>query len=380
MRVLLNGQGQPIPLEALPIPSADGDLPPQRFILTEDFDKTDWVGLGYTHFEVFCIGACGGRGPGGAGLESYPPPPGDRYVPGAPLVAGEGGWTGGGAGWPYYSTSNPDGSLKTHWHDPFIGEAGCYGGGGGGGGLHRVAGLLSDLDTITEVIVGQAGADGETASLVYWDPFTPRPPVTGVVPSSHDVYDPPIMTFYPIAPKGEDGGYSSFGDDLAMASGGKGGGRAAPPPVDDTIHSYWWKSDIYEAPGAEGGIGGRTAAGGGAAGSSSTSPGLDGGWDGVVGEGGGGGRGGVKIYDEWVSGYRTYAGLTKPSTSGGQGSYSFGDTTMFGNRETRDSSGFGGQGYGGGGGGAKVGTMKYGSRAPGFDPNGAVIIRLTKIA
>lgn len=86
-------------------------------------------------------------------------------------------------------------------------------------------------------------------------------------------------------------------------------------------------------------------------------------------------------------------------TAGGHGSFSYADTTVYGNRQDRTAfagrpwslvggvwvPGAAGPSTGslivpGTGGGAKLpGKRNYGSRAPGFSPNGAVLIRLFKI-
>lgn len=87
------------------------------------------------------------------------------------------------------------------------------------------------------------------------------------------------------------------------------------------------------------------------------------------------------------------------ASAGGQGSFSYADTTVYGNRQ--DRSAFAGRqwalvggvwvpspaGVGSGspltpgaGGGAKLpGKRYYGGRAVGFNPNGAVLIRLFKV-
>lgn len=76
-----------------------------------DFDTSDYMDLGYTHFEVICIGAGGGMGGG-------------------------------------IDTVNT-GTLVRN-----------YGGAGGGGGFHRVRGLLSALPASCPVVVGVGGALG----------------------------------------------------------------------------------------------------------------------------------------------------------------------------------------------------------------------------
>jgi len=82
-----------------------------RFIANQDFDVQNYLDLEYTHFEVICIGAGGGRGGG-------------------------------------IDTAN-SGTLVRN-----------YGGEGGGGGFHRVRGLLSALPALCPVVVGVAGLPG----------------------------------------------------------------------------------------------------------------------------------------------------------------------------------------------------------------------------
>lgn len=76
-----------------------------------DFDALAYKDLGYTHFDVICIGAGGGKGGG-------------------------------------IDTANTGTSVVN------------YGGEGGGGGFHRVRGLLSALPDVCPVVVGSAGAPG----------------------------------------------------------------------------------------------------------------------------------------------------------------------------------------------------------------------------
>ena len=79
-----------------------------RFENNQNFDVQKYIDLGYTHFDVICIGAGGGMG---GGVDT--------------------------------------GSTVRN-----------YGGAGGGGGFHRVRGLLSALPSSCPVVVGAAGAVG----------------------------------------------------------------------------------------------------------------------------------------------------------------------------------------------------------------------------
>lgn len=83
----------------------------RKFKFDADFDTLNYIELGYTHFEVICIGGGGGRGGG-------------------------------------IDTANT-GTLVRN-----------YGGAGGGGGFHRVRGLLSALPSECPVVVGDAGVLG----------------------------------------------------------------------------------------------------------------------------------------------------------------------------------------------------------------------------
>lgn len=322
MRVFLAGEGDPIPQVALPDPNLSSDLPPQTFLFSDGdgFLKADWVGLGYTHYEVICIGAVGGNG-GGQRMYS-----GDMQ----------------------FSIS--------------------FGGGGGGGGLHRMAGLLSELPDSCPVVVGQAGdngIDGDTSPSHF------------VVPTS-----------------GGDGGVSSFNTETCFASGGKG---ADPTRIAAGNYPDSWPIFGPGGNGGEGGVGGRALAGGGAFGaeselhyeggveptdyrSATLFPAEDGTWDGGVGQGGGGGRGGNYLTP---GDFRAYPSRLEEASSGGQGSFSYGDTSVYGPRQSRQLfTGFGVSQIliPGSGGGAKLSKLAtYGSRSPGANPNGAVFIRLTKV-
>ena len=82
-----------------------------QFNANGTFDTQQYIELGFTHFEIICIGGGGGRGGG-------------------------------------IDTANTGTLIRS------------YGGEGGGGGLHRARGLLSALPATCAVVVGQAGALG----------------------------------------------------------------------------------------------------------------------------------------------------------------------------------------------------------------------------
>lgn len=83
-----------------------------KFNASQNFDVQKYVDLGYTHFDVICIGGGGGMGGG-------------------------------------IDTGAPTGTLVR-----------SYGGAGGGGGFHRVQGLLSALPASVPVAVGAGGTLG----------------------------------------------------------------------------------------------------------------------------------------------------------------------------------------------------------------------------
>ena len=82
-----------------------------RYDANQTFDTQKYIDLGYTHFDIICIG--GGGGPGG-GID----------------------------------TANTGTLVRS------------YGGAGGGGGLHRARGLLSALPATCPIVVGAGGTPG----------------------------------------------------------------------------------------------------------------------------------------------------------------------------------------------------------------------------
>lgn len=264
MQIRLAGDGDKIPLEALPDFEQTNALTlvlPDGYI----FNKADFIALGYENYEVICIGGAGGRG----GKSSFSA-----------------------AGFTYHTFFTQGGS-------------------GGGGGLHVVAGALADLPDSCAVVVGAAGVDGLDG--VYSSGAYGGSDGHGTL----DRGDP-----------GTDGAASTFGATICRASGGKGGG--APPANNnkaarsgnDALREVWdgtqWIGDVRAGgDGGQGGKGGQTTAGGGgnggkslpggyssASGSHANTPQTlsdpeNGGWDGTIGEGGGGGRGGT--FGLWVN-------------------------------------------------------------------------------
>lgn len=349
-RIEFGGYSSPIPDIGIPDPHLSENLPTQVLELADGvpFQKTDWVALGYTHYEVWCVGAAGGFGGGifedvswpvVSTLETAPAdiwaariaslaywdtrlsPPKDFYndyyitigstVPlalpyGYLAVRGPGtpGW--GGSGYSYDLTHyqseeyyNPQHLMPvTTYHAPyFMQSPNAFGGAGGGGGLHVVSGRLADLPDSVAVVVGKAGADAATGQIQtngLWVP--PVPPLDPNDPAAvWDTRYPAVMPSYAPPNAGEDGGVSSFGGDICHASGGKGG-HASVTWVDGVL--------MIDGRGGDGGVGGRSEAGGGAAGGlpeeavyneTLRRAGQDGTWDGSVGQGGGGGRGGTYV-------------------------------------------------------------------------------------
>lgn len=228
---------------------------------------------------------------------------------------------------------------------PYVG----VGGAGGGGGLHNVRGVLADLPAAAAVVVGVAGLDATAGG------------------------------------SGGDGGYSSFNGATCQASGGKGGAVgatfAASPEFPYPLLPTWYGQ------GGEGGSAGRIAAGGGAPGGAGAAEGGLGSWDQSVGigQGGGGGKGGHKttVNDDRFNPPTKYT--LDSATNGGNGSFSYDDPTVYGQRGTTQSEALTWPpgtwiSTPGAGGGAKLPNgQTYGSKALGSFPDGVVFIRLTAI-
>lgn len=378
-RVSLDGQGNPIPGLALPPFSADSNLPPVTLTFEADevFSAYDYRTLGYTHFEVTCVGAAGGRGGDASNelewledawtTEALSPELWELYKELGNL---EHDWEhpdttftidGHTGTWAYHlGRLNPNRWVrKFHPKEPFLteGELGL-GGAGGGGGMHVAAGMLADLPDTVPVVVGQAGNDAgfgqvkvngaltpdknifHTALRVATDAEIAAQPNAAVrrrMTLYKQLLDQLITswvpkTFLPPQP-GENGGASSFADLLCQASGGKGGG---PGMV--------WDGTKFTplAAGGEGGCGDRLLAGGGGLGSPGSpgstpgGPGGDGTWDGEIGKGGGGGAGG-RFVGTFIKSFTPYTieRVYVQATGGGRGSYSYGDTSKYGQGQSR---------------------------------------------
>lgn len=445
-QIEFDGLGTPIPTIALPPFGSDGNLPPTTltFYVDDEFAVSQYRDLGFTHYEAWCVGGAGGRGGDVSNDLMYIIQVERRAVPGDvwalrlelvrlydyqltgvwdmmhPLgVPGPRG--------DYIGTmveneeyQNPGHLLTFNTYKQILlyPTAQAMGGAGGGGGFQKSSGLLADLDDLVSIKVGQAGGDqpyGQTTVNGIWVPLMDLPytdpasqPYPGsriaeinnyfstylnVYPGAHSSYFPPLA--------GGDGGYSSFGE-VCKASGGKGG---HPGKV--------WNGSAFviNGEGGAGGIGNSIVAGGGGAGSTAEGiNGEDGSWhpETGIGAGGGGGKGGLpSTFDgPYDPRFPTPPVIQHLATAGGQGSYSFGDTSVYGARQFRQpwtylkpvpgyyTSGGPTDGTvtyvsttvstalvvpGGGGGARPNGSLKAGSKATGYSPNGVVLLRLTRI-
>jgi hypothetical protein len=352
----------PIDPNPEPDPPPDpGDVPPPLVVVLNNgdvFRKADYLALGYNRFDVMCIGAAGGH----AGTIKQIIPDSGPHSQNAQAL-----------------------DYDLYWNSYRY----IFGGAGGGGGVHRIKGRLALLPTNVPVVVGQPGADGAYSEVNA--PFHDWRSGDGGYAAA------------PQAPAGADGGMSSFGGTICRASGGKGG---------------------VSTDGGAGGIGNVDGAGGGPtpaynAGSfnpvtgqttvGSMNPGK---WDGKIGSGGAGGRGTMllALKGEYARGGAGHAEdvrgadgaylSTEPSVSGkGAAGVGFGfDYTRITSEIIYPTDGqnpyF--SGYNmlvgarydasyvnpGAGGGAKPFMLngenkQYGSKAPGAEPNGLVIVRLS---
>lgn len=154
------------------------------------FDTDSYIDLGFTHFEVICIGGGGGAGGG-------------------------------------IDTENTGTLVKS------------YGGAGGGGGFHRIRGLLSALPSSCSVVVGEGGASGVSQAG--------NPPNLGSVTDGSDGEASTFNTNTCRASGGKggkrvqansvtvssdaDGGEGGIGN-RTVAGGGSAGGVAGTPSAD----------------------------------------------------------------------------------------------------------------------------------------------------
>lgn len=400
-QIEFDGLGQPISTIALPPFGSGSELPPTVLVFNDsaDFPAQVYRDLGFTHYEVWCVGAAGGGGGDILDIENTSDPNWTRYMPIQRV---------------------------------------SFGGEGGGGGMQFAAGLLPDLPPIVPVVVGKRGADGVDGNqMPRWgissamQPFAGVPTMMAVTKDSRNIPGmvdgngnaiPPYffvetspylfhLNPYYIEPQdGQNGGHSSFNDATCQASGGTAG-KKTPVFLNSTeeyrslapngaiTFAYW---NGPGGNGGEGGSGGRTQAGGGGKGATVSTPEWnftpgtpgygqeklrtytppqDGSWDGSIGKGGGGGRGG-----SWrPARYYSQGGLAEPpvvaqATWGGNGSFNYGDTSVYGPKGVLADYKGRGLIIPGGGGGARVQSkLKYGSKAPGYSPDGLVVVRLTRI-
>lgn len=446
-RIEFDGQGTPIPKYALPPFGAESDLPTTvlTFTANTNFSVSDYVSLGFTHYEVWCVGGAGGRGGDSTDQILWADTSVRRPVPLSvwnlhlELVRITDYFTA--SEWDHIYSFGPNPAMPNNGlmtmvqYEEYINPTHLLtfrvfspvelapdmkgmGGGGGGGGFQKVSGVLADLPGVVPIVVGKGGIDagyGQVKQNGTWTPdifgdptlslFTTRS-TTAAYPlgRQNELYNyfDNYLNSYPTPhrsfsnpQKGQDGGASTFAGTVCQASGGIGG---------DPGMRWNGTSFVPDGDGGAGGIGGSSTAGGGASGSSAEGVnGSDGIWypDTGIGSGGGGGKGGRAS----TGGYYTSQGIWIPlvqhlATAGGQGSYSFGDTTVYGQRQFRQPwsylkpltvPGSGVYTYqsvidtanlivpGGGGGARPLPTLKYGGHVSGYSPDGIVVIRLAKI-
>lgn len=438
MRVFLGGRA--IPRSEFALIGIGGDVSGVPVVLLledgEVFTPSDYMSLGYTHFEAWCVGASGGRGGDATEVVNWRTMRTEEIMPDAiwaNVVASYNdvnGWdyryrgispagtpqppvgvidwylTPGSGGTSISWTLTPEGlawlqnpthtATITHYLEPIVQPGGPFiGGGGGGGGLHVVPGRLDELPVSLIAEVGQRGVDGAPGQSKQAAPLDTSPVYETNTRMSQARWD--FLNRFPNGhptlggpAEGSPGGASSFGA-ICQASGGKGGKPAIQ-----------WVGAVRQhyAHGGQGGVGGRILSGGGADGAIASTPGKDGGWNGTVGGGGGGGRGGVMSQSTSGVGGVFTSPVTE-ATEGGRGSLNYADTSVWGARGPLGTYSQIIRNYDavtgdlisaiesliqanvnpGSGGGARIpGNRKYGSRALGYSHNGAVLLRLTKLA
>lgn len=412
MRVFLGGQG--FPREEFALSGEAAEVSPETPIVLilengEVFHSEDYLSLGFTHFDAWCVGASGGYGGGSRSLATF-------QVTETNEVMDAGQWDLFVEGRylekklkeyydaqppattpPYYvpatydqiraglESQNPSHTFKVRtYHDPQLvmssstGVDANVGGPPGGGGLQIVSGELADLFTDIDVVVGQVGTDGAPGQtkvnglwypdpvLIYWTYGSylgnwhpdvsgwqignnPGDPL-GTNARRKEIIDALIawLVRYP----------SPIGFPIPQAANDGGhsafgdlvkasGGKGGGPAKS-------WDGSKFVAPdgtGGAGGVGNSIVAGGGGAASAVLGiPGKDGLWNPATKIGQGGGAG-AKF------------------AAGGRGSWSYADTTVYGASD-----------MGGAGGGAKI-MRKYfhGSKTTKYNPNGAVILRIYRV-
>lgn len=421
MRIFLGGRAIPRAEFALIGAGSETSGVPVILLLEngEVFTPADYISLGYTNFEVWCVGASGGEGGGvsdrlqfdsSRSLQIMPPDIWAKYVDINPrrhenitgiydpsygfpmLVAGtptSGTWA---YNWDeYFSYYNPAHAFDvvTYTNPTFRDEVSIRGGGAGGGGVLVVAGRLVDLAASVNAVVGIAGNNAELGQTLVNGAWIPTPfdiyyineykeaTAPGTNPNLTAVllpvaewlhqYPAPHKAFYP-PQTGADGAASSFGS-ICRASGGKGGHPA----------KIWDGSAfVLDGDGGDGGAGDRVIPGGGGAGSPNYGVrGTNGIWnpDTGSGQGGGGGHGGERhAGPESIPGAGDAQFISTFGTTSGKGSFSYVDTTIYGVHQDPNYLA-----PGNGGGVRALRNYPRGSRVPTYDPNGAVILRLTKL-
>jgi hypothetical protein len=154
-----------------------------KFLSNQNFIPKTYMDMGYTNFDVICIGAGGGRG---GGLD----------------------------------TANTGTLLRS------------YGGEGGGGGYHRVRGLLSALPTTCPVVVGAAGVPGtdssNPASTTDGSDGNPSSFNATTCRASGGKGGKRVQTNSPTTTTGANGGNGGVGNST-IAGGGALGGEAGTP-------------------------------------------------------------------------------------------------------------------------------------------------------
>lgn len=150
----------------------------------DEFDPTAYIAMGYTNFDVICIGGAGGMGGG-------------------------------------IDTNNTGTLIRS------------YGGAGGGGGLHRVQGRLSDLPASCPIVVGVGGDAGHEHSF---DPAQTTDGGDGGYSSFNDttcrasggVGGKRVQRNSTTTSTEANGGDGGIGDRIIVGGGGSGGIAGTP--------------------------------------------------------------------------------------------------------------------------------------------------------